>query len=73
MKNALDPFMHRHLSLEALPAKVVELGCDWIELSPRGDFLCCAPHMNIGQGEVPWDEVFGTLHEATSTHSGNEV
>jgi myo-inositol catabolism protein IolH len=39
MKIALDPFMHRHLSLEALPAKVKALGYDWIELSPRGDFL----------------------------------
>ena len=39
MKIALDPFMHRHLSLEQLPSKVAELGYDWIELSPRGDFL----------------------------------
>ncbi|HXV28833.1 MAG TPA: sugar phosphate isomerase/epimerase, partial [Sinorhizobium sp.] len=39
MKIALDPFMHRHLSLEELPRKVKELGYDWIELSPRGDFL----------------------------------
>src|SRR5215470_16385622 len=39
MKIALDPFMHRHLSLEALPHKVAELGYEWIELSPRGDFL----------------------------------
>ncbi|HRO10898.1 sugar phosphate isomerase/epimerase family protein [Amaricoccus sp.] len=39
MRIALDPFMHRHLSLEALPSKVAELGYEWIELSPRGDFL----------------------------------
>ena len=39
MKIALDPYMHRHLSLEELPSKVKELGYDWIELSPRGDFL----------------------------------
>ena len=39
MKIALDPFMHRHLSLERLPSKVAELGYEWIELSPRGDFL----------------------------------
>ncbi len=39
MRIAIDPFMHRHLSLEALPAKVRELGYDWIELSPRADFL----------------------------------
>ena len=39
MRIALDSFMHRHLSLEELPRKVRELGYDWIELSPRGDFL----------------------------------
>jgi myo-inositol catabolism protein IolH len=39
MRIAIDPFMHRHLPLEAIPAKVKELGYDWIELSPRGDFL----------------------------------
>ena len=39
MKIAIDPFMHRHLSLEELPSKVAELGYEWIELSPRADFL----------------------------------
>ena len=39
MKIAIDPFMHRHLSLEELPSKVAELGYEWIEMSPRGDFL----------------------------------
>ena len=39
MKIALDPYMHRHLSLEELPRKVAELGYEWIELSPRADFL----------------------------------
>ena len=39
MRIALDPFMHRHLSLEELPHKVKELGYDWIELSPREDFF----------------------------------
>ena len=39
MKIAIDPFMHRHLSLDALPSKVAELGYEWMELSPRGDFL----------------------------------
>jgi myo-inositol catabolism protein IolH len=39
MKIALDPYMHRHLSLEDLPLKVAELGYEWIELSPRADFL----------------------------------
>ena len=39
MRIAIDPFMHRHLSLEALPSKVAELGYEWVELSPRADFL----------------------------------
>ena len=39
MKIALDPYMHRHLSLEELPRKAAELGYEWIELSPRDDFL----------------------------------
>jgi myo-inositol catabolism protein IolH len=39
MKIALDPYMHRHLSLEKLPRKAAELGYEWIELSPRADFL----------------------------------
>jgi myo-inositol catabolism protein IolH len=39
MKIALDPYMNRHLSLGELSAKVAELGYEWIELSPRGDFL----------------------------------
>lgn len=39
MKIALDPFMHRRLGLEELPFRVKEIGFDWIELSPRGDFL----------------------------------
>ena len=41
MKIAFEPFMHRPLSLEELPRKVRELGYEWIELSPRGDFLEC--------------------------------
>lgn len=39
MKIAPDPFIHRQRSLEELPCKVRELGYEWIELSPRGDFL----------------------------------
>ncbi|WP_290736654.1 hypothetical protein [Amaricoccus sp.] len=39
MKLAIDPFMHRQLSLEALPAEVAGLGYEWVELSPRADFL----------------------------------
>ncbi|MHC2300806.1 sugar phosphate isomerase/epimerase [Rhizobium mongolense] len=39
MRIALDPHMHRHLGLNALCRKTAELGYDYIELSPRDDFL----------------------------------
>ena len=39
MKIALDPFMHRHVPLLELPRFVAELGYEYIELSPRADFL----------------------------------
>jgi len=39
MKIALDPYMHRHTSLVELPRLARDLGYDWIELSPRADFL----------------------------------
>lgn len=39
MKIALDPHMHRHVSLEELPRLAAELGYEYIELSPRADFL----------------------------------
>jgi myo-inositol catabolism protein IolH len=39
MKIALDPHMLRHLSLTELPRLVAEMGYEYIELSPRPDFL----------------------------------
>ena len=39
MKIALDPYMHRHVPLLELPAFVADLGYEYIELSPRADFL----------------------------------
>jgi myo-inositol catabolism protein IolH len=39
MKIALDPYMHRHVPLLELPQFVAELGYEYIELSPRADFL----------------------------------
>ena len=39
MKIALDPYMHRHLSLPEICRKTAELGYKHIELSPRADFL----------------------------------
>ena len=39
MKIALDPYMIRSTPLLELPATVAELGFEWIELSPREDFM----------------------------------
>ena len=39
MKIALDPYMSRHVPLEELPSFVKQLGYDYIELSPRDDFV----------------------------------
>jgi myo-inositol catabolism protein IolH len=39
MKIALDPYMFRHVPLLELPALVAELGYEYIELSPRPDFI----------------------------------
>ncbi len=39
MKIALDPYMHRHLDLPGICRLTKELGYDYIELSPRADFL----------------------------------
>lgn len=39
MKIALDPYMHRSTPLLELPALVADLGYEYIELSPREDFM----------------------------------
>src|SRR5688500_9397363 len=39
MKIALDPYMHRHLSLREIVRLAADLGYAHIELSPRSDFL----------------------------------
>ncbi len=39
MKIALDPYMHRHLSLRETVRLAAELGYDYLELSPRSDFF----------------------------------
>ena len=36
---ALDTYMFRDVPLLDLPGLVADLGYEWIELSPRGDFL----------------------------------
>lgn len=39
MRIALDPYMYRHLSIPKMVEKTAELGYQYIELSPREDFL----------------------------------
>lgn len=39
MKIALDPYMHRHLSLPELCRTSAEMGFEYLEMSPREDFL----------------------------------
>lgn len=39
MKLSLDPYMFRRTPLTKLPALVAELGYEYIELSPRSDFI----------------------------------
>src|SRR4051812_20858707 len=39
MKLALDPYMLRSVPLLELPGVVADLGYEWIELSPRDDFM----------------------------------
>jgi myo-inositol catabolism protein IolH len=39
VKVALDPYMHRRIPLLELPGLVADLGYEYIELSPREDFM----------------------------------
>ncbi|MPY48033.1 sugar phosphate isomerase/epimerase family protein [Streptomyces acidicola] len=52
MKIALDPYMIRHLPLLELPTVVAELGYEWIELSPREDFIPFFRHPRVDDGTV---------------------
>jgi myo-inositol catabolism protein IolH len=47
MKIALDPFMHRHVPLTELPRLAADLGYEYIELSPRADFLDWFVHPRV--------------------------
>ncbi|MFF4351215.1 sugar phosphate isomerase/epimerase family protein [Streptomyces sp. NPDC001530] len=52
MKIALDPYMIRHVPLLELPSVVAELGYEWIELSPREDFIPFFRHPRVDDGTV---------------------
>ncbi len=52
MKLALDPYMFRGTPLLELPGLVAELGYQWIELSPREDFLPFFNHARVNDTTV---------------------
>jgi myo-inositol catabolism protein IolH len=52
VKIALDPYMLRTVPLLELPALVAELGYEWIELSPRDDFIPFFRHPRIDDASV---------------------
>jgi len=52
MKIALDPYMFRRIPLLQLPAVVAELGYEYIELSPREDFMPFFLHPRADDGTI---------------------
>lgn len=52
MKTALDPHMFRKVPLLELPALVAGLGFEWIELSPRDDFIPFFKHPRVDDATV---------------------
>ena len=52
MKLSLDPYMFRGTPLRELPALVAELGYQWMELSPRDDFLPFFNHPRVDDAGV---------------------
>src|SRR4051795_3863423 len=52
MKIALDPYMFRTTPLEELPGRVADLGYEYIELSPRDDFMPFFLHPRADRAKV---------------------
>jgi myo-inositol catabolism protein IolH len=52
MKVALDPYMFRRVPLTELPGLVAELGYEYIELSPREDFLPFFVHPRADKAQI---------------------
>jgi myo-inositol catabolism protein IolH len=52
MKIALDPYMLRRVPLTELPALVADLGYQYLELSPRDDFLPFFLHPRAGRAQI---------------------
>src|ERR1700683_1451931 len=52
MQIALDPYMFRRTPLLELPSLVAELGYQYIELSPRSDFIPFFVHPRVDRGTI---------------------
>jgi myo-inositol catabolism protein IolH len=52
VKLSLDPYMFRSTPLLELPALVASLGYEWLELSPRDDFLPFFNHARVNDAGV---------------------
>ena len=52
MKIALDPYMFRRVPLTELPGLVADLGYQYIELSPREDFLPFFLHPRADKAQI---------------------
>jgi myo-inositol catabolism protein IolH len=52
VKLSLDPYMFRKTPLLELPALVASLGYEWLELSPREDFLPFFNHARVNDAGV---------------------
>jgi myo-inositol catabolism protein IolH len=52
VKLSLDPYMFRQVPLLELPGLVADLGYQWLELSPRDDFLPFFNHPRVDDARV---------------------
>ncbi|MCM3551178.1 sugar phosphate isomerase/epimerase family protein [Shouchella clausii] len=52
MKIALDPTMYKHLPLKKMVDKAAELGYEYIELSPRDDFLPFYKYPRVDKAKI---------------------
>src|SRR5205823_1621325 len=52
MKLTIDPYMFRHLSLRDMVRSVAEIGYEYIELSPREDFMPFFLHPRADRARV---------------------
>src|SRR5690348_3577455 len=52
MRIALDPYMFRRVPLADLPALVADLGYEYIELSPRDDFMPFFLHPRADRAQI---------------------